>query len=95
MVLIRAGAVNAGAHAPYAQAVFKLCPKSCMSILQMVAQALEPRALRPAFGRWHASCCTAIGIIAGEHAMKWITAIIKPFTLDDVREALAKPASRA
>ncbi|GAB2542346.1 P-II family nitrogen regulator [Rhodanobacter koreensis] len=25
-----------------------------------------------------------------EHAMKWITAIIKPFTLDDVREALAE-----
>ena len=26
--------------------------------------------------------------IAREHDMKWITAIIKPFTLDDVREAL-------
>jgi nitrogen regulatory protein P-II 2 len=25
-----------------------------------------------------------------EHDMKWITAIIKPFTLDDVREALAE-----
>jgi nitrogen regulatory protein PII len=24
------------------------------------------------------------------HGMKWITAIIKPFTLDDVREALAE-----
>jgi nitrogen regulatory protein P-II 2 len=26
----------------------------------------------------------------GEHDMKWITAIIKPFTLDDVREALSE-----
>jgi nitrogen regulatory protein P-II 2 len=26
----------------------------------------------------------------GGHDMKWITAIIKPFTLDDVREALAE-----
>jgi nitrogen regulatory protein PII len=26
----------------------------------------------------------------GERGMKWITAIIKPFTLDDVREALSE-----
>jgi nitrogen regulatory protein PII len=29
-------------------------------------------------------------LTAREHGMKWITAIIKPFTLDDVREALAE-----
>jgi nitrogen regulatory protein P-II 2 len=39
---------------------------------------------------WHASCCTAVVINPREHAMKWVTAIIKPFTLDDVREALAE-----
>jgi nitrogen regulatory protein PII len=43
----------------------------------------------PPLGSWHASCCIAIRRRA-EHDMKWITAIIKPFTLDDVREALAE-----
>jgi nitrogen regulatory protein PII len=40
---------------------------------------------------WHAICCTATKPDGGELVrMKWITAIIKPFTLDDVREALGE-----
>jgi nitrogen regulatory protein P-II 2 len=40
---------------------------------------------------WHASCCFAQDHQRTTgHAMKWITAVIKPFTLDDVREALAE-----
>jgi nitrogen regulatory protein P-II 2 len=46
--------------------------------------------LRLASKCWHASCCTATRLKRGEHAMKWITAIIKPFTLDDVRAALTE-----
>src|SRR5689334_21655865 len=40
---------------------------------------------------WHASCSALPSQTKGEpRHMKWINAIIKPFRLDDVREALAE-----
>jgi nitrogen regulatory protein PII len=58
--------------------------------LQQPDQALL--ALLPAVKRQNAMACIVLTelILAREHPMKWITAIIKPFTLDDVREALSE-----
>jgi nitrogen regulatory protein PII len=39
---------------------------------------------------WHANCSALVITDARGALMKWITAVIKPFTLDDVREALAE-----
>jgi nitrogen regulatory protein P-II 2 len=46
---------------------------------------------RTAFPSWHETCISAarpIALAAGGLAMKLVTAIIKPFKLDDVRAAL-------
>jgi nitrogen regulatory protein PII len=64
------------------------------SIIAEVTVARRCRAaqrVQPLAPHWHASCSPSGRPIEGEaRSMKWINAIIKPFTLDDVREALSE-----
>src|SRR5262249_3274563 len=52
-------------------------------------QMVLPRAYSPAKIRWRGNCCTLFNASKGV-IMKKIEAIIKPFKLDEVKEALTK-----
>jgi nitrogen regulatory protein PII len=62
----------------------------CPQVVHASGVGLRPAPRTARFRHWHALCCIAVQVTGREHDMKWITAIIKPFTLDDVREALAE-----
>lgn len=84
MVLIRGRAVNVAARTVTGQTLATVARKSCKQAPGLVANGLVTRP--PALARIVLNC---FGPQRAEHTMKWITAVIKPFTLDDVRAALA------
>jgi nitrogen regulatory protein P-II 2 len=57
------------------------------------AAAAPAAALLPRLARWHASCSEVwvqfFANLTGDTTMKMVTAIVKPFKLDEVREALS------
>ncbi len=85
MVLIQARAVNLGVRTMSGQYATPVAHISCMPARWRRANrhSAWPRTLARIVLNLHQTQTR-------EHAMKWITAIIKPFILDDVRAALTE-----
>ena len=87
MVLIRPAVVNA-------MAPRTMIGQCSVELPGFSAQAARPRQRQPTPAPLRALACIVLPDLqqsyAREHDMKWITAIIKPFALDDVRVALGE-----
>src|SRR5574337_488763 len=86
MVLIQARRVNVAMCTRSGQRVVLVARKLCTT---SVPGWREPATGAPASAGTHRAA-SPTAPKRGERAMKWITAIIKPFTLDDVRAALTE-----
>jgi nitrogen regulatory protein P-II 2 len=85
MVLIRGRRVNLGERTKSGQQAIPFAHVPCMPAPGRRAD--RPPAYRQVLAR---IVLHRHKTQAREHAMKWITAVIKPFTLDDVRAALTE-----